>query len=138
MRRKSHWPSFAIVAVHSFREPKAALIPRQRARSFAGRVALRCWLDHRFAGVLSSRSPFAQFFEISAPVRELKNLAISADAPTGRKNVHTVVCETEPIAIDGLRVLLAEDGGFRLADAHASLPETMAAVSSLAPSVFLV
>ena len=53
--------------------------------------------------------------------------------------MHTlVVCETEPIAIEGLRNLLASAGGFRILSAHHSLPGAAAAARELAPSVLLV
>src|ERR1700687_5482584 len=53
--------------------------------------------------------------------------------------VHTlIVCETEPIAIEGLRNLLAPAGNFQIVAATNSLEEAMEAVSDLTPSLLLV
>jgi DNA-binding NarL/FixJ family response regulator len=53
--------------------------------------------------------------------------------------VHTlVVCDTEPIAIEGLRNLLEPINDFRIVAAENSLPEAMQAARDLAPSVFLL
>jgi two-component system, NarL family, nitrate/nitrite response regulator NarL len=53
--------------------------------------------------------------------------------------VHTlVVCDTEPIAIEGLRNLLEPINDFRIVAAGNSLPEAMQAARDLAPSVFLI
>jgi len=53
--------------------------------------------------------------------------------------VHTLlVCETEPIAIEGLRNLLASLDGFRLIAAEAFLPDALQAFRELAPSLVLV
>lgn len=49
-----------------------------------------------------------------------------------------VVCETEPIAIEGLRNLLASAGGFRILSAHSSLPGAAAAAREMAPSLLLI
>jgi DNA-binding NarL/FixJ family response regulator len=53
--------------------------------------------------------------------------------------VHTlVVCDTEPIAIEGLRNLLEPVNGFRIVAAENSLPPAMDALRDLTPSVLLV
>jgi DNA-binding NarL/FixJ family response regulator len=53
--------------------------------------------------------------------------------------VHTlVVCDTEPIAIEGLRNLLEPINNFRIVAAENSLPEALRAARDLAPSVFLI
>jgi len=53
--------------------------------------------------------------------------------------VHTlVVCDTEPIAIEGLRNLLEPVNGFRVVAAENSLPLAANAIRELAPSVLLV
>jgi two-component system, NarL family, nitrate/nitrite response regulator NarL len=53
--------------------------------------------------------------------------------------VHTlVVCDTEPIAIEGLRNLLEPINDFRIVATENSLPEAMQAARDLAPSVFLI
>jgi len=53
--------------------------------------------------------------------------------------VHTlVVCETEPIAIEGLRNLLTPSGDFDIVAATNSLEEAMEAASDLTPSLLLV
>jgi DNA-binding NarL/FixJ family response regulator len=53
--------------------------------------------------------------------------------------VHTLlVCETEPIAIEGLRNLLAPTGDFHIVAATNSLGEAMESVNHLTPSLLLV
>jgi DNA-binding NarL/FixJ family response regulator len=53
--------------------------------------------------------------------------------------VHTlVVCDTEPIAMEGLRNLLEPINDFRIVAAENNLPEAMQATRDLAPSVFLI
>jgi DNA-binding NarL/FixJ family response regulator len=53
--------------------------------------------------------------------------------------VHTlVICDTEPIAIEGLRKVLEPDDDFHVVAAENTLPEGMEATRSLAPSVLLV
>lgn len=53
--------------------------------------------------------------------------------------MHTlVVCDTEPIAIEGLRNLLEPITDFRIVAAENSLPEAMQTARDLAPSVFLL
>lgn len=53
--------------------------------------------------------------------------------------MHTlVVCDTEPIAIEGLRNLLEPINGFRIVAAESSLPMAMDAIRELTPSVLLV
>lgn len=53
--------------------------------------------------------------------------------------MHTlVVCDTEPIAMEGLRNLLEPINNFRIVAAENSLPEAMRAARELAPSVFLI
>ena len=53
--------------------------------------------------------------------------------------MHTlVVCETEPIAIEGLRNLLTLSGDFHIVAATNSLEEAMEAASDLTPSLLLV
>jgi DNA-binding NarL/FixJ family response regulator len=53
--------------------------------------------------------------------------------------VHTlVVCDTEPIAIEGLRNLLEPIDDFRIVAAENSLPEAMQATRAMVPSVLLV
>jgi DNA-binding NarL/FixJ family response regulator len=53
--------------------------------------------------------------------------------------VHTlVVCDTEPIAIEGLRNLLEPVNGFRVIAAENSLPLAMDVIRELTPSVLLV
>lgn len=53
--------------------------------------------------------------------------------------MHTlVVCETEPIAVAGLRNLLAPSGDFHIVAATNSLGEAMEAASDLSPSLLLV
>ena len=53
--------------------------------------------------------------------------------------MHTlVVCETEPIAIEGLRSLLTPSGDFHIVAATNSLAEAMEAASDLTPSLLLV
>jgi DNA-binding NarL/FixJ family response regulator len=53
--------------------------------------------------------------------------------------VHTlVVCDTEPIAMEGLRNLLEPINDLHVVAAESTLPEAMRAVRDLAPSVFLV
>jgi two-component system, NarL family, nitrate/nitrite response regulator NarL len=53
--------------------------------------------------------------------------------------VHTlVVCDTEPIAIEGLRNLIEPINGFRIVAAESSLPMAMDAIRELTPSVLLV
>jgi DNA-binding NarL/FixJ family response regulator len=53
--------------------------------------------------------------------------------------VHTfVVCDTEPIAIEGLRNLLEPVDDFRIVAAESSLPEAMQATRALAPSVLVL
>lgn len=53
--------------------------------------------------------------------------------------MHTlVVCDTEPIAIEGLRNLLEPINGFRVVAAESSLPMAMDAIHELTPSVLLV
>jgi len=53
--------------------------------------------------------------------------------------VHTlVVCDTEPIAIEGLRNLLEPVNGFRAVAAENSLPLAINAIRELTPSVLLV
>jgi DNA-binding NarL/FixJ family response regulator len=53
--------------------------------------------------------------------------------------VHTlVVCETEPIAIEGLRNLLAPSGDFHIVAATNSLGEAMESANDLTPSLLLV
>ena len=49
-----------------------------------------------------------------------------------------VVCDTEPIAIEGLRNLLEPLNGFRVVAAESSLPMAMDAIRELAPAVLLV
>ena len=53
--------------------------------------------------------------------------------------MHTlVVCDTEPIAIEGLRNLTARIPDFRIVAAGTSLPEAMQATSELAPSMVIL
>lgn len=53
--------------------------------------------------------------------------------------MHTLlVCETEPIAIEGLRNLLAPTGDFHIVAATNSLGEAMESVNHLTPSLLLV
>jgi DNA-binding NarL/FixJ family response regulator len=53
--------------------------------------------------------------------------------------VHTlVVCDTEPIAMEGLRNLLEPINDFRIVAAENSPPEALRAARDLAPSVFLI
>lgn len=53
--------------------------------------------------------------------------------------MHTlVVCDTEPIAIEGLRNLLEPINGFRIVAAESSLPMALDAIRELTPSVLLV
>lgn len=53
--------------------------------------------------------------------------------------MHTlVVCDTEPIAIEGLRNLLEPVNGFRIVAAESSLPLAMDAIHELTPAVLLV
>jgi DNA-binding NarL/FixJ family response regulator len=53
--------------------------------------------------------------------------------------VHTlVVCETEPIAIEGLRNLLTPSGDFHIVAATTSLEEAIEAANDLTPSLLLV
>ena len=53
--------------------------------------------------------------------------------------VHTlVICDTEPIAIEGLSNLLGSIDDFRVVAAENSLPDAMHATRALAPSVLLV
>jgi DNA-binding NarL/FixJ family response regulator len=53
--------------------------------------------------------------------------------------VHTlVVCDTEPIAIEGLRNLLEPVNGFRIVGAESSLPMAMDAIRELTPAVLLI
>ena len=49
-----------------------------------------------------------------------------------------VVCDTEPIAIEGLRNLLETVNGFRVVAAESSLPMAMDAIRELTPAVLLV
>jgi DNA-binding NarL/FixJ family response regulator len=49
-----------------------------------------------------------------------------------------VVCDTEPIAIEGLRTLLESVGGLRVVAAETSLVEGLDAVRALEPSLFLL
>lgn len=49
-----------------------------------------------------------------------------------------VVCETEPIAVEGLRNLLEPGGEFRIVAAVGSLAEALDAVHRLAPSILLL
>jgi DNA-binding NarL/FixJ family response regulator len=48
------------------------------------------------------------------------------------------VCDTEPVAIEGIRALLDSLQGFRMAAAESSLPEGMDAVRRLQPDLLLV
>jgi DNA-binding NarL/FixJ family response regulator len=53
--------------------------------------------------------------------------------------VHTlVICDTEPIAIEGLRKVLEPADDFHVVAAENTLPEAMEATRALAPSVLLV
>jgi two-component system, NarL family, nitrate/nitrite response regulator NarL len=53
--------------------------------------------------------------------------------------VHTlVVCDTEPIAMEGLRNLLEPINDFRVVAAENTLPEAMRATRDMAPSVLLI
>ncbi|HLI84487.1 MAG TPA: response regulator transcription factor [Bryobacteraceae bacterium] len=53
--------------------------------------------------------------------------------------MHTlVVCDTEPIAMEGLRNLLESMRDFRIVAAENTLPEAMRAARDLVPSMFLV
>ena len=53
--------------------------------------------------------------------------------------MHTlVVCDTEPIAIEGLRNLLEPVNGFRIVAAESSLPMALDAIRELTPAVLLV
>lgn len=53
--------------------------------------------------------------------------------------VHTlVVCDTEPVAVEGLRNLLDPINDFRIIGAEDSLAEAMQATRALAPSVLLL
>ena len=53
--------------------------------------------------------------------------------------MHTlVVCDTEPIAIEGLRNLLEPVNGFRIIAAESSLPMALDAIRELTPAVLLV
>lgn len=53
--------------------------------------------------------------------------------------MHTVaVCDTEPIAIEGLRSLLESAEGLRVVATENSLSDGMAAVRDLLPSIFVV
>ena len=49
-----------------------------------------------------------------------------------------VVCETEPIAVEGLRNLLEPGGEFAIASVAGSLVEALDAVHQLAPSILLL
>ena len=49
-----------------------------------------------------------------------------------------VVCETEPIAIEGLRNLLESAGGFRILSVHSTLASAAAAAREVEPSVLLI
>jgi two-component system nitrate/nitrite response regulator NarL len=49
-----------------------------------------------------------------------------------------IVCETEPIAVEGLRTLLEHGGEIGIISVAASLPEALDAVHLLAPSILLL
>jgi DNA-binding NarL/FixJ family response regulator len=53
--------------------------------------------------------------------------------------MHTIaICDTEPIAIEGIRSLAASSGGFRVVSADTCLADGAASVRDLLPSILLV
>lgn len=59
--------------------------------------------------------------------------------PPKGKSLHTVlVCDTEPIAMEGLRCLLESTGELRVVAAERSLPDAMDAARELHPSVIVL
>ena len=54
-------------------------------------------------------------------------------------SVHTlVVCDTEPVAVEGIRRLLETAGDLRLVAAETSVPDAMDAIRALSPSLLLI
>jgi two-component system nitrate/nitrite response regulator NarL len=58
--------------------------------------------------------------------------------PQGDTLKTVAICDTEPIAIEGLRILLETTDGLRVVAADTNLTEAMAAVREIAPDVLML